>query len=307
MEDMDEKSTRIQGDGDYTKRRHLFIAFDLETTGFRPQLDEILQIGAIHRTIRTIPEDPKDTVVGNRKKMEPFCVLLTVDSSIPRFITELTGITQDMSSSGHSPSVGIRMFFEYLGSISRLYLHSHVVVLCSWNGYKFDLPFLDAACRRIGLDLNMELKRAGVNCHVDVLEFARRTIPNNRVPHPTITGRPQYTLGNVHRCLTGRPIQDAHTATQDALAVLTILDHVTPWYAELLKFVGENLSPHLHASERPDGHTDGKDRRCPHDSSEMSPSPSYTTRTRPDLQENFRKTKHRRMSRRFSPLSLELA
>jgi DNA polymerase III alpha subunit (gram-positive type) len=312
--DTDKKSSSIEGGGHDTrpKFRHLFIAFDLETTGLRPETDEILQIGASHTTVT---EHCGNTKFGGIESTKSFSVFLKVQTTIPQFITELTGITQDMASSGHSPDVGIRMFFEYLGSISSACPRSRAVVLCSWNGAKFDIPFLDAACRRIGLDLGAELKRAGVNCHVDMLEFARRAIPRSMVPHPTIKGRYQYTLGNVHRCLTGHSIQGAHTATQDALAVLTIIDRMTPWYTELQKDIEENI-PELPVngslSQRLDGepetHNDKKDGRGPQEHSERSPSFSRsTTRTRGSIQDNIRRSKERRKSRRFSPLSLELA
>ena len=59
-----------------------YIAFDIETTGLDPAYDEIIEIGAIK--------------IENDKEIETFCTLIKPEYEIDEFITELTGITNEM-------------------------------------------------------------------------------------------------------------------------------------------------------------------------------------------------------------------
>ena len=207
----------------------VLVAFDLETTGFRVNEDEILQIGACTSSLKTIVESSQDN-----SRATSFDVLIAVQGQLPGVITELTGITCDMvATSGRPLADGIQMFFEYLRT-QVIANPNQPIVLCSWNGNNFDIPFLNVACKRLGMSLEGELSRVGVHCHVDMLPFARKYVPPTRVPHPIQRGKSQYTLGNVHYCLTGRPIQNSHTATADARAVLSIVQHMQEHHGHLI-------------------------------------------------------------------------
>ena len=59
-----------------------YIAFDIETTGLDPAYGEIIEIGAIK--------------IENDKEIETFCILIKPEYEIDEFITELTGITNEM-------------------------------------------------------------------------------------------------------------------------------------------------------------------------------------------------------------------
>ena len=59
-----------------------YIAFDIETTGLDPMYDEIIEIGAIK--------------IENGKEIETFNTLIKPEYEIDEFITELTGITNEM-------------------------------------------------------------------------------------------------------------------------------------------------------------------------------------------------------------------
>ncbi|NCQ52693.1 MAG: 3'-5' exonuclease, partial [Caldiserica bacterium] len=56
------------------------IFFDLETTGLNPEIDEIIEIGAIK--------------VQNDEIKETFHSLVRPNKNIPKFITDLTGISE---------------------------------------------------------------------------------------------------------------------------------------------------------------------------------------------------------------------
>ena len=59
-----------------------YIAFDIETTGLDSMYDEIIEIGAIK--------------IEDGKEIETFSTLIKPEYEIDEFITELTGITNEM-------------------------------------------------------------------------------------------------------------------------------------------------------------------------------------------------------------------
>ena len=59
-----------------------YVVFDLETTGLDSNYDEIIEIGALR--------------VRNNKIVEQFTTLIKPEYPIDEFITELTGITNEM-------------------------------------------------------------------------------------------------------------------------------------------------------------------------------------------------------------------
>ena len=77
------------------------VVFDIETTGFIPERDSILSIGAIKMKGSRIIEE------------EQFYSLIYFDQTIPKDIVELTGITDDLVRS--APNIGDVMikFFEF--------------------------------------------------------------------------------------------------------------------------------------------------------------------------------------------------
>jgi DNA polymerase-3 subunit epsilon len=80
------------------------VVFDLETTGFSPQHgDEILSFGAVR--IRG----------GVMLENEQFYTLVQSKVSVPEHITELTGITQEMTLDAPSLLEGLHDFMSFVG------------------------------------------------------------------------------------------------------------------------------------------------------------------------------------------------
>ena len=68
-----------------------YVVIDLETTGLSPEFDEIIEISAIRFT--------------NDNRTDSFSSLVKPNHKIPEFITELTGITNDMVAQAPSLSL----------------------------------------------------------------------------------------------------------------------------------------------------------------------------------------------------------
>lgn len=137
-----------------------FVVFDLETTGLKPDVDEIIEIGAIR-------------VNRDSKEHNTFQALIRPSKSIPDKIVKITGITQKMvDDDGGSLAEELPQFLDFIGDLR----------LVSYNA-KFDMAFLNNAIDQI------EPARAISNPVSCALKMARRAWP----------GRDSYRLADLAR------------------------------------------------------------------------------------------------------------
>mgnify|MGYP003319518368 CR=1 FL=1 len=100
-----------------------YIAFDFETTGLSPEDDRIIEIAAIKFTDGN-PVDRFVTLINPERKIDPF-------------ITDITGISDDMIRDKPIESIIIDEFLEFLTDLP---IVAHNI--------SFDKSFLDALCER---------------------------------------------------------------------------------------------------------------------------------------------------------------
>ena len=81
-----------------------YVVFDLETTGFSPKNDKIIEIGAVK--------------VKNGKIIDSFSEFVNPRRPIPYKITELTGISDDMVRYSDSIDFVLPRFMDFIKSIS---------------------------------------------------------------------------------------------------------------------------------------------------------------------------------------------
>ena len=124
-----------------------YVLVDIETTGLSPVKDDIIEIGAIK--------------VENNKMVDTFNQLIKIDRSLPQFITNLTGITDEMLRTGRMPDEVFRDFVNFIGE--------SVII---GHNVNFDLGFLSNKCKKY-LDYNL------ANDYIDTLYLARRLVPNS--------------------------------------------------------------------------------------------------------------------------------
>jgi DNA polymerase III epsilon subunit-like protein len=106
------------------------IIFDLETTGLRPCLHQIIQIAAVK------------VKNGEWDKGELFDSYVRPEHCIPSFITQLTGITQAEVADAPLPRDVLTRFSEFVGTNATLIAH---------NGLRFDMRFIAENCKRLGM------------------------------------------------------------------------------------------------------------------------------------------------------------
>jgi len=78
-----------------------YVALDIETTGLDPSVDEIIELAAIR--------------VRDGVRADTFASLVKPRNTISGFITELTGITNDMVSGAPRVESILPQFCEFIG------------------------------------------------------------------------------------------------------------------------------------------------------------------------------------------------
>lgn len=129
----------------YKARQEGYVVIDLETKGLNSSSDEIIELAAIR--------------IINHKIADQLEVLVKTEKGVPKVITELTGITEEiLEEKGVVLSSAMEKFCKFIGE-------SAIV----GHNIAFDRSFLKEACRRTNrMNLNNPAK--------DTLDLARRRI-----------------------------------------------------------------------------------------------------------------------------------
>ena len=156
-----------------------FVVFDTETTGLNTQMDKLIEISAVR--------------VENGKVTEAFDTFVDPAMPIPAKVVELTGINDGMVAGAPDPDTALKQFLEFAGDR----------VLVAHNAHGFDIPILQAAARRAGVEFR--------NPYIDSLPMAQALYP----------GLGNYKLDTVNKYLE-LPKFNHHRAGDDAAALAAI-------------------------------------------------------------------------------------
>lgn len=162
------------------------IVFDIETTGLSPVNDEITEIGALK--------------IKDGKIIEEFSQLINPQKKISQFITDLTGITNEMVED--KPLIGqvIEDFKDFIGNS----------ILVAHNA-SFDVGFIREKMKKNNINLN--------NPILDTLELSRAVFPQMKSHKLNILAKfLGVNLENHHRAL-----DDARATSEVLLKILDIL------------------------------------------------------------------------------------
>lgn len=162
------------------QNKDIYAVVDLETTRTTAEEGRIIQVAI--------------AFVQNKKIINQFSTLINPHSNIPRNITKLTGITNEMVHGGPS--------FEDVAITLHAMLAGTVFVAHNVN---FDLPFLNLAFERAGLTA---LKNTAID-----------TVQLSQILWPTAPG---YRLSDLTQYL-GFDHERPHQADSDALATAELL------------------------------------------------------------------------------------
>ncbi|MBC3887311.1 PolC-type DNA polymerase III [Acetobacterium paludosum] len=151
-----------------------FIFFDLETTGLIPGNHKIIEMAAVK--------------IKNKQIIDSFTALVNPHCEIPPFITELTGITNQMVENGIEQEAALKQFLEFADG----------TILVAHNA-SFDMSFLNTALAEYGIQRD--------STSVDTLAMSRCLL----------TGITKHTLKKL--CSHFKiDMQNHHRALDDAAA-----------------------------------------------------------------------------------------
>ncbi len=159
------------------------VIIDLETTGYSPEYDQIIELGAIR--------------IENRVETGRFNSLIRPRGKIPAVISAKTGITNDMVADAPTIEDILPAYIEFIGS--------SIIV---GHNVSFDINFLYDNAERLGLGPIS-------NDHVNTMRLASRLLPdlkNRRLD--SLASALEVPTNNRHRALG-----DCQT-TADCLAAL---------------------------------------------------------------------------------------
>ncbi len=146
-----------------------FVVFDIETTGFSPEKNQIIEIGAVK--------------VVNGAITDRFSSFVNPDVPIPFEIEQLTGISDDMVLTADPIDVVLPEFLRFCGES----------VLVAHNA-SFDVSFIACKAGELGIPFEPTV--------LDTVAMARQLLPNlNRFKLDTVAKALGVSLANHHRAV----------------------------------------------------------------------------------------------------------
>ncbi|RZK42719.1 MAG: 3'-5' exonuclease, partial [Hymenobacter sp.] len=176
----------------------MYAIIDLETTGGQPANDRITEL-AIY-------------VHDGQQVVDSYTTLVNPGRSIPPFITQLTGITNDMVAAAPR-------FHEVARKVVEM---TEGCVFVAHN-VRFDYSFL-----------KKEFADLGYN-------YSRKTLCTVRLSRSLIPGQPSYSLGKLCQSI-GIPLNGRHRAAGDAEATAIL-------FSRLLRITQEAENPEPTATD----------------------------------------------------------
>lgn len=177
------------------KRKLMFA--DIETTGFSRDWDSIIEIAAIIVNEETWEE------------IDRFHSYIKPNKSIPKKITEITGINDEKVKNCESEEVVVGKFFEWVGFMKPDAVVGH-------NYTTFDGQFFSAKAKKYRYDdLDLEI--------IDTLKIARE----KKIPVKTKTARGANSYTQISLASHYGVEYQAHSAIEDVRALIEIYKQMT--------------------------------------------------------------------------------
>jgi DNA polymerase III subunit alpha, Gram-positive type len=177
--------TRLQSTN-FNINECIYIVFDLETTGRSTERRNITELACEL-------VDCSGSVINDTK----FSTLVSPPGVIPRFISDLTGITNKMVKDKQQfDIVGIDFFKFFVQKVNEYENEAEYIItnyiFVAHNGRIFDVPFLFSCIQRYSIPILFEM--LGSMFVLDTLEVSRAsvkawklTIPHKRCTHMSPT------------------------------------------------------------------------------------------------------------------------
>ncbi len=146
-----------------------FVVFDLETTGLEAQKEEIIEIGACK--------------ILNGKIVETFSTFVKPSKHIPKEITEITGIDDDMVADAPTINYILPDFYKFCYGSTMV-----------GHNVSFDISFIYNIAKKLSYNFDNPL--------MDTIEMARKKLPGlKNYKLSTVVDKLNIVLDNAHRAI----------------------------------------------------------------------------------------------------------
>lgn len=174
-----------------------FVYLDLETTGFSPTNDRIIEIAAM------------------TAKHGEYVTLVDPGRKLPERIVELTGITDKHLHNAPTFQAALRGLIQWLCALRVRLPEDTKIIMLAWNGRSFDFKFLHEQMRRLGY----EKPSLPVDGYADPLLWHRWAYPEEK----------KHGLGKAYELVVeaseARPM--AHRALGDCQMMCRVVESAT--------------------------------------------------------------------------------
>ena len=175
---VDDEQDMITKPSDKLIEEEVYVVFDIETTGLDPYNDKIIEIGAIK--------------LKGKEIIDEFSVFVNPEMNIPKEITKLTNITNDMVKDADNIEKVLPEFVEFCKDTT-------VVA----HNAKFDVGFINQKAKNQGLEYSPSV--------IDTLHWARVLLPDQK----------RFGLKNIATYFN-ISLENHHRAVDDAKATAEI-------------------------------------------------------------------------------------
>ena len=184
----------------------LMVILDLESTGLSTCNDHITQIGAVICRYKDGKYTPVEGV---------FETLVHTEKTISDKVASITGITNGKLIGAPSSKKAITQFFQWVQERRE---PMEEVCLVAYNGHSFDFPLLFNEMERYQMRISELINPTLEVRLLDPLKWARESLDTSKLLRKN-TGSCSYCLGDVYLSIFKAPIEQAHTALADAVAL----------------------------------------------------------------------------------------
>ena len=184
-----------------------FVFFDIETSGLY-SCDRITEI-CLLSVHRSAIEDDRVSVSSTPRVMDKLVLCVDPVQKVTSTAKMMSGLDRDILLKSHK-----KPFDKSVGKMIICFLERQQPPLCllAHNGYKFDFPFLRRSLKHADISGgSFDALPEGIRC-ADTLYGFRSIKPSLR----------SHSLSNLYLNEFGGPIEDAHHAEGDTMALMQL-------------------------------------------------------------------------------------
>jgi len=198
------------------------IIFDIETTGLSNQKERMTEIGAVK--------------VKNDEIIETFTTFVNPKKPISKFITDLTGITNDMVKDAPLEDEAVKNFLNFCGGC----------LLIAHNA-NFDVGFIKSTCQRHNIEFNnpfLDTMILAQNVYKDLKSYKLNTL-QKYLNLPTFNHHRAYDdakiLSEIFKCLKKEIITLGAKSIMDINVIFTKVDYKTARTSHIIILAKNNV------------------------------------------------------------------